>query len=173
MLKPKLSQQEQGLTLVEVMIAILITSIFIAVSMQSVVIAAYFKARGKQYAEATTWIQEDLEQVRYRASQLPYDSTKCNAPAQDKGFAHQLRINLPDVDQTPGGDQHTGTKKITGKTYVLYRDGPEADSVIGPNVSETTYEVMTMKYEVKPQGSDEVIARMYTEVIPDAAFQCP
>jgi len=70
MLKPKLPQQDQGFTLVEVLVAILITTLFVAVAMQSMVIAAIFKAKAQEYSEATTWIQEDLENVKYQASQL-------------------------------------------------------------------------------------------------------
>lgn len=70
MFKPKLPQQEQGFTLVEVLVAILITTLFVVVAMQSMVIAAIFKAKAQEYSEATTWIQEDLENVKYQASQL-------------------------------------------------------------------------------------------------------
>lgn len=72
MFKQKLLQQEQGFTLVEVLVSILIATVFISVSMQAMVIAAVFKARAKQHSEATTWIQEDLENVKYRAAQLNY-----------------------------------------------------------------------------------------------------
>ncbi|MBW4641190.1 MAG: type II secretion system GspH family protein [Gloeocapsa sp. UFS-A4-WI-NPMV-4B04] len=68
MLKPKLPQQNEGFTLVEVLVAILITTIFVAVTMQSMVLAAVFKARARQFSEATTWIQEDLENVKSQAT---------------------------------------------------------------------------------------------------------
>lgn len=70
MFKPKLLKQEQGFTLVEVLVAILITTLFVSVAMQGMVIAAIFKAKAQEYSEATTWIQEDLENVKYQASQL-------------------------------------------------------------------------------------------------------
>ncbi len=72
MFKPKLSKQEQGFTLIEVLIAILITTLFITIAMQAVVIAAVFKARAKQFAEATNWIQQDLESVRQQAAIAGY-----------------------------------------------------------------------------------------------------
>lgn len=70
MFKPKLPQQEQGFTLVEVLVAILIATTFTLVALQAIVIAAVFKARAKQYAEATIWIQKDLESVRQQAAVL-------------------------------------------------------------------------------------------------------
>lgn len=72
--KQKLLQQEQGFALVEVLVAILVSTIFITVSLQAVVLSAVLKARAKQSSTATTWIQEDLENVRHRASQLQYTS---------------------------------------------------------------------------------------------------
>lgn len=72
--KQKLLQQEQGFTLVEVLVAILVSTVFITVSLQAVVLSAVLKARAKQSSAATTWIQEDLENVRHRASQLQYTS---------------------------------------------------------------------------------------------------
>lgn len=70
MFKPKLPQQEQGFTLVEVLVAILITTLFVSIAMQAVVIAAVFKARARQFTEATNWIQKDLETVRQQTAIL-------------------------------------------------------------------------------------------------------
>lgn len=74
MLKPKSLQQEQGFALVEVLVAILITTLFVAVSMQAMLVAAVLKARAQEFTEATTWIQEDLENVKYSAASLQYTS---------------------------------------------------------------------------------------------------
>lgn len=310
MFKQKLPQQEQGFTLVEVLVSILIATVFVATAMQAMVVATLFKAKARQYAEATTWIQEDLESVKNRAAQLQNTSlttaanavdsvlnvdsahgfavgdslkvgtdstnnviagigtntitlasalgtdqsndaavlgatkntslataatplhtilnvasvdgfavgdklivgadstnnviasigtntitlasalgtdqlkdtvvvatTKCNAATQDTGFADHLRDNLPTITSdntvTPT-NINQGSRRITGQTYILTRDGPEADSVIQPNVKDIyPYNLMTLKYEVKPQGGGDSIATIYTEVIPDAAFQCP
>lgn len=86
MFKQKLLQQEQGFTLVEVLVSILIVTVFIGVSMQAMVIAAVFKARAKQYSEATTWIQEDLENVKYRAAQLNYATLTTGAGTTTTGL---------------------------------------------------------------------------------------
>lgn len=72
MFKQKLSKQEQGFTLIEVLVAILIATIFITVAMQMIVIATVFKAKAQENSEATTWIQEDLENVRYEAGKLQF-----------------------------------------------------------------------------------------------------
>lgn len=75
MLKPKLSQPNQGFTLVEVLVAILITTLFVTVAMQAIVFAAIFKVRAQEYTEATNWIQSDLENVKYQAANLQFPQT--------------------------------------------------------------------------------------------------
>lgn len=109
MFKPKLPQQEQGFTLVEVLVAILITTVFVATTMQAMVIAAVFKARAKQYSEATNWIQEDLESVRQQASVLGY-TTLSSAPtianpssisvSSSNGFQVGNRLQIGTINDT-------------------------------------------------------------------------
>ncbi|MBW4577864.1 MAG: prepilin-type N-terminal cleavage/methylation domain-containing protein [Aphanothece sp. CMT-3BRIN-NPC111] len=70
MFKYKPPQREQGFTLVEVLVAILIVTTFVTVTMQALVIAAIFKVRGQEYAAATSWIQDSLEPVKLQAAKL-------------------------------------------------------------------------------------------------------
>jgi Tfp pilus assembly protein PilV len=70
MFKKKLAKPEQGFTIIEVLTAILIAIVFVTVAMQMTVIATMFRVRAQESAEATTWIQEDLEDVKFLASQL-------------------------------------------------------------------------------------------------------
>ena len=80
--------------LVEVFVAILITSVFVAVAMQAMVLAAFFKAGAQKYAEATTWIQSDLENVKYKAANFPLPNTSLTANAN----AGVSSINVASVD---------------------------------------------------------------------------
>ncbi|HCF30012.1 MAG TPA: hypothetical protein DEV81_23060 [Cyanobacteria bacterium UBA11049] len=243
MFKSKLPQHEQGFTLVEVLIAILITTIFISIAMQAMVIAAVFKVRARQVAEATTWIQEDLENVRFQAGKLRYtqltnnpiigatslslssvtgfavgdtlrvgtDTTNytisvidqnaktitinspglsqaassgatvvatnpCKASSSTAGFGESLNLNQPAApsETNNSANPNSGTKTITGKSYTLTRtvNVGGTDAVSGTCTSNACYELLKLAYEVK-QGSEAPIATMYTEVIPNAAMQCP
>lgn len=96
-LKKKLKPVEQGFTLVEVLVAILITTLFVGVAMQTMVFAAIFKAKAQEYTEATTWIQEDLEEnVEYEAAtyQLLQTTLSANAAAA----ASSISINTPNAN---------------------------------------------------------------------------
>jgi prepilin-type N-terminal cleavage/methylation domain-containing protein len=110
MLKLKLLKQQQGFTLVEVLVAILITTIFISVAMQAIVIAAVFKVRARQYSEATNWIQEDLESVRQRASIVGSTTlstapnianpNSLSVPPGTTGFAAGNRLQIGTISDT-------------------------------------------------------------------------
>lgn len=233
MFKPKKLLHEKGFTLTEVMVAILITSVFVATAMQAMVIAAVMKVKARQYSVATNWMQEDLEGVRFTASQLGELTSdaaagsnsiflshvntlavsdlltigseshsiqsisgntvtlnsalsnsfaagtkvlpinKCDPDNDQEGFAHYLRKNLPDVPLQVS--TNIGEKTIAGSLYRLERDGPEeGDTSVRPNINnDKPFEVMKIKYEVKPDDGGTTIARMYAEVIPDVAYQCP
>lgn len=168
MFKLKTPQREQGFTLVEVLIAILITTLFVAVSMQAMVFAAVFKARAQQTAEATTWIQEDLEKVRFEASQYK-DTTECAATSADNGYADGLRDNVTGSDQS-GTNTFTFPNK-TFRTSKLFR----MRRITTP-LNTSPYNLLQINYEVSPIISSTTvgspIAKFYTEVIPDAALQC-
>lgn len=95
MFKPKLPKKEQGFTLIEVLIAILIATIFITVAMQMMVIAAVFKVKAQENAEATNWIQEDLENVKYQAGRLQFPQTTL---AVNAVVGASILINAPTTD---------------------------------------------------------------------------
>lgn len=232
MLKPTLPQQEQGFTLVEVLVAILITTLFVTVAMQSIVIAAIFKARAQEFSEATTWIQEDLENIKYQAANLQYTSlsanaasgallinvasvdglaatdslkagsdsgtytiggivgnvltiipglgtgqaqgavvvgtTRCNASSIDTGFADGLRDKIIGSNQTGATKVNniTKTSNRTGQSFTL-----EKTTTVS-SASYNAYNVLQVSYKVLSSSGNSV-AKFYTEVIPNAAFQCP
>ena len=66
MLRSRKSRQ-QGFTLIEVLVSMLIIVTFIAIALNLIVIAAIFKARAEQYDRAVVWIQEDLKQAIFIA----------------------------------------------------------------------------------------------------------
>ena len=60
--------------MIEVLVGILITTLFIGISMQFMVLSSLLKARSQQYSEAMSWIQEDLEDIKYQASKYKLSS---------------------------------------------------------------------------------------------------
>ena len=163
-LKRKLQRStEKGFTLLETLVAMLVATTFVAATMQAMVIAAYSRIRAQETSEATALIQEDLENLKYEASELPYtgNESKCNASSKTEGFADALRDEYYSSDATSGSSIKYGSN--SGKEYIITRK--LIPSKEQPNVLQVIYSVM-------PSSDDETVAEMYTEVIPDAAFEC-
>jgi prepilin-type N-terminal cleavage/methylation domain-containing protein len=77
----KILQNDRGFGLVEVLVAILVISSFVGITMQAIVISAISRAKAQQYTESTNWIQQDLEQVKYQADDLEFPQSQLTANA--------------------------------------------------------------------------------------------
>ena len=165
-LKSKLQRStEEGFTLLETLVAMLVATTFVAATMQAMVIAAYSRIRAQETSEATALIQEDLENLKYEASELPYtgNESKCNASSKTEGFADALRDEYYSSDATSGSSIKYGSN--SGKEYILTRR-------LKPS-NDSPYNVLKVSYNIMLSSGDNTVAKMYTEVIPDAAFSCP
>jgi prepilin-type N-terminal cleavage/methylation domain-containing protein len=68
----KRSHHQDGFTLIEVIVAVVVLSIFILAAMSALVIGLNGKLKSKLNNEATLVIEQDLEKVRYAATQFGY-----------------------------------------------------------------------------------------------------
>ena len=93
---------DRGFTLIEVIVAMVILSIFIVASLSALVTGLNFKLKAKLNNEATLIINRDLEQFRYAASQLGIETVKSvpTTPATGMGTISgtTLNLTLPIVD---------------------------------------------------------------------------
>ncbi|MBV8885913.1 MAG: hypothetical protein JO235_18225, partial [Chroococcidiopsidaceae cyanobacterium CP_BM_RX_35] len=146
MFKPKLPQQEQGFTLIMVLAAILIALLSVTFAMQMLAIAALFKARAQGYAEATTWIQADLENVKAQAANFQDTSLTVAASSTDTVLHVASVDGFQDGDTLIVGTNSTNSIKIKtggvdfmGKTITLNTSlGGSNTWPIGTTVLATT-----------------------------------
>lgn len=162
-------KRNDGFTLVEVLVGLLVIVGFISTAMQALVTATVFKVKGQELSEATTWIQEDLEMVKFKANRLHYvvdpDPSKSMYEPVDTvcqgttntGYASVLNDDLEAVDSSK-------TSAIGNRPYTLTR------TVTLP--SSAPFNVLTLEYKVA--SADNVpIAITHTKVIPDVSLACP
>ena len=196
-LKSKLQRStEEGFTLLETLVAMLVATTFVAATMQAMVIAAYSRIRAQETSEATALIQEDLEEVKFIATKERYNPSeteldhRCDANGdndrkfdkndanRDEGLADGLRDEV--LEETKR-NRYEITNPTDYKT--IYSREVESDEIeIGKNYvlkrtlnipDKEPYNVLELEYEViNPQEDEDPVAEMYTEVIPDAAFEC-
>jgi type II secretory pathway pseudopilin PulG len=168
---------EAGFTLSEVLVAILLTSTFVAVALQGMVVAMLLKSKALQISEANRWVQADLEQVRSQITlnQVPLSlhQLRCHPATTDAGFADLIRDNLAGGNTTGTANYALATlveTSRTGKTFQITR------IVTIPSIPENTQaKILGIQYTVTPNHGAQLgqpILHFYTEVMPDAALQC-
>ena len=67
----------QGFTMLEVLVALMISFAFLMGTMNAMVIAAVMQVKAERQAQALYWIQQDVESVRAAAASQPEDDNKC------------------------------------------------------------------------------------------------
>jgi prepilin-type N-terminal cleavage/methylation domain-containing protein len=147
----------QGFTLVEVLVGILLISAFLGTAMQAIVSATAFKVKAQELSEATVWIQEDQELVRYQASRIAADVPRCSALSPSTGYAQALEEQLSSIP--------TKYSALGKRPYTIAR--------ISTPVNVQPYHVLSLNYAVTRQGESAPIAQIHSEVIPDAFLSCP
>ena len=143
------NSQASGFTLIEVLAGILMATAFVLIASQAIAISAVYRIQALRKAEALLAIQDDLESVKFVSLQIPATQANCNT-----GYADTLIAALP----------ATTNPTLLNKDYNLTRTTLEK-SVDQPHV-------MTLSYAVTEPESGVVISELYTEVIPNAAFEC-
>jgi Tfp pilus assembly protein PilE len=181
MMQGKLKRQTaQGFTMVEVVVAILLTLIFTAISMQAIVMGTAVKVHGDEIADATLWIQEDLEDITNKANTgIEYDSAntkyltnpasaKCVSPTATTGYASELSgltsINGGLISSTTRIDK-TNSSGSKSRTYNLVRTATVKNTA--------PYNVLLIDYSVfRGTTATNPISTFHAEVIPGASFYC-
>ena len=163
MLKSKLPQAEQGFTMLEILVSMLIATSFVLLSMQALVMATIFRVQAQRIEQANFWLQEDMENAKILAAGIAQDNQKCSASTFTNGYAEDLKNTLDTNNPvTP--------RSILGIEYNLERTYITAGST-------APHKMLKINYQVREwDGSaytGEAIAKDYIELIPDAALQCP
>lgn len=185
----KLSSQ-QGFTMLEVLVAILITTAFIATSLQLMVINAVYKVRGQIKAQALFWVQEDQEKIIALAdtNNIPYDSSaQCTSTTDSYSIRLWKRLEPDSSSSFPANTDSTLLLNDTG-TNDSVANFTLQKPLIGTLKNyqlQRTYKIKTsdpqillMSYKVvDPEKSDsdanKIIVKTNYEVKPNAYYQCP
>jgi Tfp pilus assembly protein PilV len=158
----------QGFTLVEVLVSILITTAFVAISLQGVLAAMLLQAKTLQQSEATNWMQSDLAELRWQASisQLAFDRTRCQAVTADQGFADAVRDRIAQTNVTGTNPYDVSVvikRSSSGQEFELRRT---------LSIANHPFNILGIQYQVQSRTGGAPIASFYSEVMADAVFQC-
>jgi prepilin-type N-terminal cleavage/methylation domain-containing protein len=154
----KANHWTRGFTLIEVLVGILLISTFLGTAMQAIVAATAFKVKAQELSEATAWIQQDQELVRYEASKIAVDTPRCSALSPNAGYAQALKDKLSAASVLK-------TSALGQRPYTLTR--------VATPVNVQPYSALALDYTVTQQSNTAAIAQIHSEVIPDAFLSCP
>jgi prepilin-type N-terminal cleavage/methylation domain-containing protein len=159
----KLARTDRGFTLIELVVAMAMITAFIAIGLQLLLAATISRVVSREKAEVTTWIEADLESVKFRASQY-LDVSKCNASTSSAGYALGFRDATLAANGLDAPTPATLTKTINANSFVMIRTANPRNT--------PPYDVLEISYKVNSTLGLK-IATIYTEVIPNAALRCP
>jgi Tfp pilus assembly protein PilW len=202
-IKTKCFQKAQyGLTLVEVIVSMLVSSLFLGTALQAYVAATAMRTQGGGQKEAIAIAQNDIEFIRDEAQKLAFNNADC-ASANGAGYGRKL---MDSVQNQLDGKSVTPT--VQGAQQRVTLDKPSPDNTPAYRVTRTmmvpdnsptlSKDVLNLAYVIKDirpqsnvngalgggnpggngQGSangirDVVVGQFDTAVIPTAAFSCP
>lgn len=114
------AKTQQGFTLLEVLVAVVLLLVFTSVAMNGLAIAAALKIRARVNTVATAWIQEDLEAVKYASAQLAY-TLSADAAAGQTNLTLVSTVGLVNGEQiTVGTDPNIYViQSIAGNSVTL------------------------------------------------------
>jgi hypothetical protein len=134
------NQPSQGFTLAEVMVGASII-ILLVVNLQAMVVyAAMFRLKAKHSSDSRAWIQQDLENAQFKASQFSFASLTA-AAAASSGSISVNRTSLGGITLAAGDNLTIGTDprlhkvSTVGSTTVSFTPSLSVSQPIGAQVS--------------------------------------
>jgi Tfp pilus assembly protein PilV len=144
---------DSGFSMLEVLVAMMVVFLTFMTALNGLLYATLFQVKAEKQAQATYWIQQDLENVKSIAAAQGTNTAQCTSV-----FANSYAGAL----QTTLGATTTQTKPLVNTSYTLTR------ATSGTN---TNPQILTITYTVS-NSSDISLATLYTEVIPPKALSC-
>jgi Tfp pilus assembly protein PilW len=175
--------QNQGFTMVEVLVGLLLTVVFMGVSMQAMVSATAIRVRAQESSESANWVKADLTIITDQAKALggynstagtysSLDTSRCAATTASTGYAALLQSTADNNSDTTGADSTIGAEdtdpkrsSIGNREYTLRRRTSSTASA--PQVLRVQYDV----YRGTGTATTPIYSN-YSEVIPGAALAC-
>jgi prepilin-type N-terminal cleavage/methylation domain-containing protein len=153
--KPK----EQGFSLLEVLITILVISSFLLGSLKATVLASLLRVQAEDRQEAINWTQKDLELMKYKAFILENNKNDCG------NYAKRLEENLI----TSGFFREQNDLQINQKEYRIERNYISNGNILQIN-HIVKYDRDHPRY--KNTASNNIATQLSTEVFPHVSLNC-
>jgi len=153
------NNSQQGFSLIEAVVAAMISILFISLGSNLVLTANIYKITSQRNTVLNSLIQSDLEGIKYQAKQVlrSQDDNKCRPSNVTQGYAGDLQSKLSTTNPSTN-------VSILNNNYTMRR----TVAIITNNA-----DILSISYSFTPQGSTISEYDLYLEIIPNAAFTCP
>jgi Tfp pilus assembly protein PilV len=170
---------EGGFSLLEVLVTILVITGFLLGSLQATVLATLLRVQALDKEEASNWVQQDLELIRFEAFELDKDTSDTDTDGDTEEYITQTATpNTSNCNtygnylQTDISTPHPSTASITidNKDYAVTRTYTASANLLQV---EYSIEYTSTHPRYKGATADNEVTSLSTEVIPNAALSCP
>ena len=151
----KINTAQQGFSLFEAVIAVMISLTFISLGGNLVLTANLYKVVAKKNQAMTVLIQSDLDGIKDRASKIIKADSKCNQTNVNNGYANDLKSKI--------GTNAPINVQILKNNYTMTR-------TIDPIANA---DILPISYLFTRQGFTTPEYDLNIQIIPNAAFTCP
>ncbi|PHV64050.1 type IV pilus modification PilV family protein [Cyanobacterium aponinum] len=159
---------EEGFSILEVLVTILVITGFVLGSLQATVLATLLRVQAQDKQEATNWLQQDLELIRYQAFILDNPTETSGLTPSQANACDNSKYGTRLQDFIDGTYPNTSDIDINGKSYDVARAYTAPENIL--QVSYTiSYDSTHPRYK---SGGDNVVTTLSTEVLPNAALSC-
>ena len=175
-------KNDSGFFTIEILVSLLISLMFVMVSLQSMVYATMIKVQAQERQRANQLIKDEIERVNNLAKAVNFADGDCDAVNYDAGLAKALWDDIqtyaspsssspPPIEYLIQRTQADGSINEAGRQFGLNR-------VHVSNFASTSpHRTLSIRYDVREwdgtQFTGDTIAETYLEVIPDVALSCP
>ena len=191
MFKLNLTRKQTGFAMIEGLLAILTITLFLTGTLQLIAINTLYKMKNKQEAQASFWIQEDLEEVLSLATSNL--TASCYPTNVNQTYAYALKSAIQNRDTNadnplPGSSPKallvSNTRQSpNAKMYRMVREysinfDNDSSTIDQPTVLKINYKVEDINARSdspsrnRDINRDPIIATQYAEVIPNESFNC-
>jgi hypothetical protein len=158
----------------ETVVAILLTTIFISLSLQGLVVAKLIQSQAMRLADAQRWVQADMEAFRAQLSGDKFNPSDVFAYCQPQqpleSFAAVARDRLAGAKIASIEDYELPLQSIV--TRGGHKLQVARTLTIPPAHQNPHYQLLGIRYRVL-STPEKPLLTIYTEVLPDVALECP
>lgn len=189
----QINNNEEGFSIIEILVAILVLVAFMLGTLQAMVFAALVIVKSEEKTQVLNWIQQDVERVQYEAFLLDktepngYNPTRCDNSTYGQALSTALpgtypaTIIIPQESSPNPNEIHpiyrvyrvlTPTSNTLNIQYTVAYAPADSPTFLKPHPrynSSDSYNLTTPPTD----SNSNFIATLSTTEIPNASFKCP